>query len=578
MHASIYRWFGISCDRFGRTPTWQQTAIAQSLFAELEAAGLLKEESVEQLYSEAAGTFLADRFVEGTCPKCGYNDARGDQCDGCGEFFFFFSFFSFPSCSSFLFFFSFFFSLTPSFTLSSPTPLLPRVSLNNPPPQKKLKNNPPPPKKKKKGGLLNPTELLEPRCKMTGTTPVVRSTRHVFLDLPSLTPDLDAYHAACASGGGWTSNCATTTAAWMRDGLKPRCISRDLRWGTRVPRAGFEEKVLYVWFDAPVGYVSITATLTRGWEAWWRPREGTEVELVQFMGKDNVPFHTVIFPATLLGASRGAAASAAAGGATNSNASASASASASTSSSSAAATSPAGNGASDDPLAPSRPWALARAISVTEYLNYEGGEFSMWFLIFLCFFFFEFFFLPKRERKNDPKSLTRVLSFFFSVSFPDPPSSTGKFSKSRGLGVFGDDAARAGLSPDVWRFYLLSSRPETSDTDFKWSDLAARTNAELLANLGNFCHRALSFTASKLGGAVPRSAAEVLRDAGASSSSSSSSPAAALLAESEVVKAAAAAAADLTAKVAPLAASYLAAMEKAKLREGARLLMVRGFF
>lgn len=85
VHASIYAWFGISCDRFGRTPTWQQTAIAQSLFAELDSAGLLKEESVEQLYSEAAGTFLADRFVEGTCPKCGYSDARGDQCDGCGE-------------------------------------------------------------------------------------------------------------------------------------------------------------------------------------------------------------------------------------------------------------------------------------------------------------------------------------------------------------------------------------------------------------------------------------------------------------------------------------------------------------
>ena len=95
MHASIYRWFGISCDRFGRTPTWQQTAIAQSLFCELEAAGLLKEEAVEQLYSEAAGTFLADRFVEGTCPKCGYSDARGDQCDGCGERVFCFRFLKF---------------------------------------------------------------------------------------------------------------------------------------------------------------------------------------------------------------------------------------------------------------------------------------------------------------------------------------------------------------------------------------------------------------------------------------------------------------------------------------------------
>ena len=174
---------------------------------------------------------------------------------------------------------------------------------------------------------------------MTGTTPVVKSTRHVFLDLPSLTPDLDSYHAACAAGGGWTVNCATTTAAWMRDGLKPRCISRDLRWGTRVPRAGFEDKVLYVWFDAPVGYISITATLTKQWEAWWRPREGTEVELVQFMGKDNVPFHTVIFPATLLGATR----------AISNSSSAAVPAAAAFSSS---ATSPAGNGASDDPWPP----------------------------------------------------------------------------------------------------------------------------------------------------------------------------------------------------------------------------------
>ena len=388
---------------------------------------------------------------------------------------------------------------------------------------------------------------------MTGTTPVVRSTRHVFLDLPALTPDLDRYHASCAAGGGWTSNCAMTTAAWMRDGLKPRCISRDLRWGTRVPREGeLGEKVLYVWFDAPVGYVSITANLTRGWESWWRPREGTDVELVQFMGKDNVPFHTVIFPATLLGASRAVAS-------TSVSHCAPAAAPAASSFSATTATSPAGNGASDDPSAPSRPWALARAISVTEYLNYEGGTSPSSSLVFSSLSRPFFSVAPPEEETDD---LTRGVLLTFRK--PQKPK-TGKFSKSRGLGVFGDDAARAGLAPDAWRFYLLSSRPETADTDFKWSDLAARTNAELLANLGNFCHRALSFAAAKLGGVVPESAAEV---------STSSS---ALLAESDVVKIAAAAAADLSAKVAPLAASYVAAMEKAKLREGARLLMVRFF-
>ena len=407
---------------------------------------------------------------------------------------------------------------------------------------------------------------------MTGTTPIIKSTRHVFLDLPALTPDLDAYHAVCASGGGWSSNCATTTAAWMRDGLKPRCISRDLRWGTRVPRAGFEEKVLYVWFDAPVGYVSITATLTKSWEAWWRPAEGTEVDLVQFMGKDNVPFHTVIFPATLLGASRAIGDSAASSSAAAAPASSPAltspagngasSSAAAAPASSPALTSPAGNGASDDPLAPSRPWALAKAISVTEYLNYEGGEIGFEPCSFLSPSFFPRGSPPKNRENDESHSRVPLSSPFFRLS----KNSTGKFSKSRGLGVFGDDAARAGLSADLWRFYLLSSRPETSDTDFKWSDLAARTNAELLANLGNFCHRALSFAGAKLGGVVPRSAAEVLSGAGASSTS-------AALKESDAVKAAAAAAADLSSKVSPLAASYLAAMEKAKLREGARLLM-----
>ena len=288
---------------------------------------------------------------------------------------------------------------------------------------------------------------------MTGTTPVVRSTRHVFLDLPALTPDLDRYHASCAAGGGWTSNCAMTTAAWMRDGLKPRCISRDLRWGTRVPREGeLGEKVLYVWFDAPVGYVSITANLTRGWESWWRPREGTDVELVQFMGKDNVPFHTVIFPATLLGASRAVAS-------TSVSHCAPAAAPAASSFSATTATSPAGNGASDDPSAPSRPWALARAISVTEYLNYEGGTSPFCSLVFSSLSRPFFPVAPFEEETDD---LTRGVHLPFRK--PQKPK-TGKFSKSRGLGVFGDDAARAGLAPDSWRFYLLSSRPETADTD-----------------------------------------------------------------------------------------------------------------
>jgi methionyl-tRNA synthetase len=99
--------------------------------------------------------------------------------------------------------------------------------------------------------------------------------------------------------GGWSNNCRAATEAWLREGLKERCITRDLQWGTPVPLDGFRGKVFYVWFDAPIGYLSITANYTPAWEAWWRSPD--DVELVQFMGKDNVTFHTIIFPSTLLG-------------------------------------------------------------------------------------------------------------------------------------------------------------------------------------------------------------------------------------------------------------------------------------
>ncbi|GBF87385.1 methionine-tRNA ligase-like protein [Raphidocelis subcapitata] len=332
IHSGIYEWFGISTDRFGRTPTRHQTEICQDLFMRLWERGNCMEQSMEQLYSEAAGKFLADRFVSGTCPKCGYDDARGDQCDGCG-------------------------------------------------------------------GLMNPTELINPRCKITGTRPVVRSTRHVFLDLPRLSGELQSYIDAASKGGGWSSNCMQVTNAWMRDGLKQRCITRDLKWGIPVPLDGFRDKVFYVWFDAPIGYISITAAYTPHWREWWQDPDN--VELVQFMGKDNVPFHTVLFPGTLLGSGQR--------------------------------------------------WTLMRSISVTEYLNYEGG----------------------------------------------------KFSKSRGTGVFGNDARDTGLPPEVWRYYLLANRPESADTDFKWSDLQARTNSELLKNLGNLVNRVLMFTAKFYDGVAP---------------------------------------------------------------------------
>jgi len=235
IHRGIYEWFDIAFDKFGRTPTRYQTEIAQAIFRDLHARGLLLEKETEQLFSPGLNKFLADRYVVGTCPKCQYDDARGDQCDGCGN-------------------------------------------------------------------LLNPTELIKPRCKFSGTTPVLKATKHIFLDLPKIEPALQEWVATQSAKGGWSSNCLQVTLAWIRDGLKERCITRDLRWGTPVPLDGFESKVFYVWFDAPIGYISITASYTSEWEQWWKNPE--DVEMVQFMGKDNVPFHTVIFPCTQIGTAR----------------------------------------------------------------------------------------------------------------------------------------------------------------------------------------------------------------------------------------------------------------------------------
>ncbi|KAF3781727.1 putative methionine--tRNA ligase [Nymphaea thermarum] len=245
------------------------------------------------------------------------------------------------------------------------------------------------------GKLLNPTELIDPRCKVCRTSPHIRDTKHLFLELPLLKDKLEEYINNMSVAGSWSQNAIQATYAWLKEGLRPRCITRDLKWGVPVPLEKFKDKVFYVWFDAPIGYISITACYASEWEKWWKNPEN--VELFQFMGKDNVPFHTVMFPSTLLGTGES--------------------------------------------------WTLMKTISVTEYLNYEAG----------------------------------------------------KFSKSKGMGVFGNDAKSTNIPVEVWRYYLLTNRPEVSDTLFTWKDLQAKQNSELLKNLGNFIHRVLSFIAKPSG-------------------------------------------------------------------------------
>jgi len=195
-------------------------------------------------------------------------------------------------------------------------------------------------------------------------------------------------------------NTTTITAAWLKLGLRARSITRDYKWGTKVPLPGFDNKVMYSWFDAPIGYVSITACYTDQWE-WWS-RDPDNVQLYQFMGKDNVVFHSVIFPASQIGT-------------------------------------------------PDR-WTKLHHLSACEYLAYEGS----------------------------------------------------KFSKSRGIGVFGDSAQNSGVPADVWRYYLLSHRPESGDSDFEWDAFILANNIILLNNLGNFVSRVLKFVAGKhYNGIVP---------------------------------------------------------------------------
>ncbi|KAK9466792.1 tRNA synthetases class I (M)-domain-containing protein [Lipomyces arxii] len=332
IHKQVYDWFNIRFDHFGRTTTPKQTEIAQDIFLELNKNGFLEEQSMTQLYCEKHNGFLADRFVEGTCPRCAYEDARGDQCDKCGN-------------------------------------------------------------------LLNPFELINPRCKIDGESPVPKDSTHIFLSLDKLQPELEAWIAKSYENGHWSRNGKMITDSWLKEGLRPRCITRDLRWGTPVPLESFKDKVLYVWFDACIGYVSITANYTDKWKQWWKDPE--HVKLYQFMGKDNVPFHTVVFPSSEIGTRQ--------------------------------------------------PWTMLHHISTTEYLQYEGG----------------------------------------------------KFSKSRNVGVFGNNAKDTGVPPDVWRYYLLMSRPETADTVFSWRDFVFRNNSELLANLGNFVNRIVKFVNAKYDRVIP---------------------------------------------------------------------------
>jgi methionyl-tRNA synthetase len=255
IHKDIYDWFRIDFDVFGRTPTDQQTQIVQHIFTDLWKNNYIEERETTQPFcaQPAHSKFLADRFVEGECSICHDLGARGDQCDACG-------------------------SLLDAFE-----------------PEKEPNTGDDEVEAKATGWLINP------RCKLDGATPERRRTNHLYLKLDALKEELVAWFKKSSTEGEWSPNCTSVTQAWIDKGLLPRGITRDLKWGVPIPKGleglsdeEYANKVFYVWFDACIGYVSITKTYTDGdnlegnnWEKWWKNPEN--VKLYQFMGKDNIP-------------------------------------------------------------------------------------------------------------------------------------------------------------------------------------------------------------------------------------------------------------------------------------------------
>ena len=224
--------FGISFDNYSRTSAKIHHETASEFFKTLYDKGEFIEEITEQLYDEKADQFLADRFVTGTCPKCGNEEAYGDQCEKCGT-------------------------------------------------------------------SLNATDLINPKSALTGNVPTLKQTKHWFLPLDKHEAFLREWILE-GHKNDWKPNVYGQVKSWIDDGLRPRAVTRDLDWGIPVPVADAEGKVLYVWFDAPIGYISSTkewaAREGKDWELYWKDKD---TKLIHFIGKDNIVFHCIIFPAML---------------------------------------------------------------------------------------------------------------------------------------------------------------------------------------------------------------------------------------------------------------------------------------
>ncbi|KQS31456.1 methionine--tRNA ligase [Dyadobacter sp. Leaf189] len=236
---SAFKELGVSFDIYSRTSKKVHHETSQQIFKDLYDKEVFVEEVTEQYFDETAQQFLADRYIVGTCPVCANPNAYGDQCERCGS-------------------------------------------------------------------TLSPLELKDPRSTLSGASPVLKATKNWYLPLDKMQPQIEGY---INEHKEWKTNVFGQCQSWLKDGLKPRAMTRDLDWGIQVPLPDTDGKVLYVWFEAPIGYISATKDwliqqngTEEGWQKWWQPgnAENGETKLVHFIGKDNIVFHCIIFPAMLM--------------------------------------------------------------------------------------------------------------------------------------------------------------------------------------------------------------------------------------------------------------------------------------
>lgn len=332
MNKKVFADFGISFDYYGRTSSKVHHETSQEFFTTLYEKGFFKKKTEKQLYDAKADMFLPDRYVKGTCPNCGYEEAYGDQCEKCGT-------------------------------------------------------------------SLSPTELINPLSALTGEKPELKETVHWYMPLGDAQPKLEKW---IETRENWKPNVMGQVKSWLNDGLADRAATRDLSWGVPVPLDEAKGKVLYVWFDAPIGYVSATKEWAQSigeadkWKKYW---QNEDTELYHFIGKDNIVFHCIMFPIVLMEH----------GG-----------------------------------------YVLPKNVPANEFLNLEGK----------------------------------------------------KLSTSRGWAVWLHEYLEE-FEPDLLRYALGATLPESKDSDFSWKDFQSRVNTELADVLGNFTNRSLSFTANFAEGKVP---------------------------------------------------------------------------